>query len=307
MNASAVLVAGGTGSRFPDPSGKKKQYLMLGGKPLICWSLEVLQRSSLIEDIVLVVPAGDEAYVREEILTPGAVDTKAHADDDMPADGGVRFGKVKKIVAGGKERYHSVYEGLKAVQALHEADADRGTAAGAFAGSAMDVATNVFDATDRVVFIHDGVRPFLTEDMLRRLAGDVQKTGACVLAVPAKDTIKRADAGRMVIETLKREELWQMQTPQVFRLELALTAHRRLIDGDDGGDVPGTSRDTVDGMPAHSSGSGVAVTDDAMVVSLAFPEQRILLTEGSYRNLKVTAPEDLIIAEALATGMKASL
>lgn len=262
MKASVVLLAGGSGSRLQDPSGKKKQYLTLGGKPLICWSLETFQQSELIEEIVLVVPAGDEAYVRAEILGAGAEDAKADPDVVLSAgaDGSMRFGKVKKIVAGGRERYHSVYEGLKAVQALHAADADRGTATGASA--------------DRIVYIHDGARPFVTEEELQRLAEDVQKTGACVLAVPAKDTIKRADADRMVIESLKREELWQMQTPQVFRLSLVLEAHRRLTENE--------------------------ATDDAMVVSLAFPEQRILLTEGTYRNLKVTTPEDLIIAEALA-------
>ena len=275
MKASAVLLAGGSGSRLQDPSGKKKQYLTLGGKPLICWSLEVLQRSSFIEDIILVVPAGDEDYVREEILGAGAGDAKADPAGAVSADADrdLRFGKVKRIVAGGRERYHSVYEGLKAVWALH-ADEDCGTVAGTGAGHATDAAANVFRATDRVVFIHDGARPFVTEEELQRLAEDVQKTGACVLAVPAKDTIKRADRNRVVLESLRREELWQMQTPQVFRLSLVLEAHRRLTEND--------------------------ATDDAMVVSLAFPEQQILLTEGAYRNLKVTTPEDLIIAEALA-------
>ena len=289
MKASAVLLAGGSGSRLRDPSGKKKQYLTLGGKPLICWALETFQQSELIEEIVLVVPAGDEAYVRAEIL--GCTDAGKHQESDetgaMPvavaphdanAYGTGGCGKVRAVVAGGKERYLSVYEGLKAVQALHEEEYTM------FLHSDKDAATDAdFDITaggsdERIVFIHDGARPFVTEEELQRLAEDVQKTGACVLAVPAKDTIKRADADRMVIESLKREELWQMQTPQVFRLSLVLEAHRRLAENE--------------------------ATDDAMVVSLAFPEQRILLTEGTYRNLKVTTPEDLIIAEALAERLR---
>lgn len=305
MKASAILLAGGSGSRLRDPSGKKKQYLMLGGKPVMCWSLELFERSELIEEIVLVVPAGEEDFVRKEIL--GASTNSA-------------IGKVRAVVAGGDERWQSVYAGLKAVAALHAdkagvgdgmpangdvASADSATSASADTTTAADV------VRDRIVFIHDAARPFVTEEMLSRLAADVQKTGACVLAVRAKDTIKRADAEGFIAETLRREELWQMQTPQVFRLPLVLEAHERLAkrfspsaeaygrlatDAEAAAKGSGQQENASDGTAYRNV---PAPTDDAAVVALAFPEQKILLTEGSYRNIKITTPEDLVIAEAL--------
>jgi 2-C-methyl-D-erythritol 4-phosphate cytidylyltransferase len=125
------------------------------------------------------------------------------------------------------------------------------------------------------VIVHDGARPCLDPQMLQRGLAAVPETGAAVAGVPVKDTIKVVSPQKMILDTPGRETLWAAQTPQIFRYELLWEAHRRCAQ---------------------------TVTDDAaMVESLGHPVKMFL---GSYENLKVTTPEDLIIAEALLKGLR---
>ena len=135
---TAVLLAAGSGSRMK--SDIAKQYMLLGGKPLIWYALHVIEESSVIDDCVLVTGAEDISYVQEEIVE--------------------RYGfhKVDTIVAGGKERYDSVYQALKVIESGEMRVRNR----------------------DGYVFIHDGARPFLTEDILRRDYEAVKTFRACV-------------------------------------------------------------------------------------------------------------------------------
>ena len=120
------------------------------------------------------------------------------------------------------------------------------------------------------VVIHDGARPLITEDLIRRGLGEVEANGATVAAVPVTDTIKVAGDGQIVQQTLPRNKLWAVQTPQVFRFDIIAEAHKRVKD---------------------------EVTDDAaMVEQLGY---RVKLYMGSYDNIKLTAPDDLVLAEAL--------
>lgn len=166
------------------------------------------------------------------------------------------FTKVVSIVAGGEERYHSVANGLAAV------------------------------SEEGYVFIHDGARPFVKEEILRRAYDAVKEHKACVVGMPVKDTIKVADENQFAIQTPNRENLWQMQTPQVFTTELAKEAYSRLIAGEQ-----------------EIRKRGINVTDDAMVVE-TFMKHPVKLVEGSYENIKITTPEDLRIAEAFLTESK---
>ena len=150
---------------------------------------------------------------------------------------------MKYIVTGGKERYDSVYEGLKVCE-----DCD-------------------------IVFIHDGARPFPDEEMLKRSLEAAKEYGACVAAVPSKDTIKVGTEDGMVEKTLDRKTLWNVQTPQVFQYDLICKAHREIRKG------------SMDG-----------ITDDSMIIE-ALGICPIKLVMGSYDNIKVTTPEDLVIAE----------
>lgn len=232
---TAIVLAAGSGRRMK--SDVAKQYLPLGGRPLIWYALHVIEESSVIDDCILVACQEDilNGYVREEIVE--------------------RFGfhKVASIVPGGAERYDSVYNALQAIK-------ETGTAG--------------------YVFIHDGARPFLTEEILERCLAEVEKTGACVAGMPVKDTIKIADEDCYARQTPDRNTLWQIQTPQVFERVLITQAYEKLMQEKE-----------------RLAAAGVKITDDAGVVELLM-DRPVKLVEGSYRNIKVTTPEDIAAAEA---------
>ncbi|MBI4305061.1 MAG: 2-C-methyl-D-erythritol 4-phosphate cytidylyltransferase [Chloroflexi bacterium] len=127
------------------------------------------------------------------------------------------------------------------------------------------------------VAVHDGARPFIDEDMLERGLAAVQTAGAAIAAIPVKDTIKSVGQDRVIKGTPPRESLWAAQTPQIFNRALLARAHREVLKD---------------------------VTDDAaMVEDLG---QKVTVFEGSPLNIKVTAPEDLLIAEAIAASLPAT-
>lgn len=232
---TAIVLAAGSGRRMK--SDVAKQYLPLGGRPLIWYALHAIEESSVIDNCILVACQEDilNGYVREEIVE--------------------RFGfhKVASIVPGGAERYDSVYNALQAIK-------ETGTAG--------------------YVFIHDGARPFLTEEILERCLAEVEKTGACVAGMPVKDTIKIADEDCYARQTPDRNTLWQIQTPQVFERVLITQAYEKLMQEKE-----------------RLAAAGVKITDDAGVVELLM-DRPVKLVEGSYRNIKVTTPEDIAVAEA---------
>ncbi len=153
------------------------------------------------------------------------------------------FQKVSAIVEGGKERYNSVYNGLMACE-----------------------------QTD-YVFIHDGARPFLTQEILERGLECVQEKGACAAGMPSKDTIKIVNVNRVVESTPDRRFVWNVQTPQIFAYALAADSYKTALSGD-------CSK----------------ITDDAMVVE-TYGNHEVVLYEGSYENIKITTPSDLVLAE----------
>lgn len=124
-----------------------------------------------------------------------------------------------------------------------------------------------------LVVVHDGARPLVKPEKIRETIHQARQWGAATLAAPAKDTIKVAGEQDLVRETLPRDKLWQVQTPQVFNCRLLLEAHRAAI------------RD------------GFAGTDDASLVErLGHP---VKLVRGDYANIKITTPEDIALAETL--------
>lgn len=225
----AVVLAAGAGRRMH--SDVQKQYLLLRGRPVIYYALKTFQ-DSFIDEIVLVVGPGETEYCRREIVE------KFH------------FSKVGHIVEGGKERYHSVENGLKAVTG------------------------------EGYVFIHDGARPFLSEEILQRAYEAVKEYQACVVGMPVKDTIKIADEKGFARTTPNRKLVWQVQTPQVFRIALAKEAYDKLLLKEE-----------------ELMEQGISITDDAMVVETLL-NHPVKLVEGSYENIKITTPEDLDIARS---------
>ena len=206
-------------------SAVPKQYLELCGKPVLYYSLAAFEES-FIDEIILVAGKDDISYCKEQIVE--------------------RYGfqKVTKIIAGGAERYLSVYQGLLAAE---EAD---------------------------YVYIHDGARPFVDAAILSDAKACVEQYQACVAGMPVKDTIKIVDAEDFAKETPERKYVWQVQTPQVFSYALVREAYDMLMEDQD----------------------TYSVTDDAMVVEtmLNYP---VKLFQASYKNIKITTPEDLQIAE----------
>lgn len=219
----AIVLCAGRGTRMN--SEVQKQYLLIKGKPVVFYSLNAFEKCPFIDEIVLVTGKEEIEYCRQEIVE--------------------KYGlkKVKSIVAGGKERYHSVFEGLKAIESCD------------------------------YVYIHDGARPFIDQELLQRACDSVHIHKACVVGMPVKDTIKIISPDSFAEHTPDRSTLWMVQTPQVFQYHLVLEAYKNIMQN-----------------------PGVQVTDDAMVVE-KMGQTKIKLVEGSYKNIKITTPEDLEIAE----------
>lgn len=224
---TAIVLAAGAGKRMN--TKVHKQYLEVAGKPVLYYALKAFEESA-VSDIVLVVGAGEEDYCRHEIINKYG------------------FKKVKAIVAGGKERYHSVYQGLLAAEGAD------------------------------YVLIHDGARPLVDNTIIQSSMEAVLKYQACVVGMPVKDTIKIVNGEQFAKETPDRNKLWQVQTPQTFSYALVKEAYRKILEQED-----------------------TTITDDAMVVE-RMTSVSVKLIEGSYRNIKITTPEDLLIAEAYLSG-----
>lgn len=131
------------------------------------------------------------------------------------------------------------------------------------------------------VLVHDGARPFVTQPMIRAVIEAARVSGAAVVAVPVKDTIKQAGEGGTVTRTIPREQLWAAQTPQAFAFEVLYAAY------------------------AQAEAEGFVGTDDAMLVERAGSAQ-VRIVEGSHENVKITTPEDLFIAERIARSREAA-
>lgn len=149
-----------------------------------------------------------------------------------------------EVVEGGAERQESVYLGLQRAKPI----------------------------TDLVV-IHDGVRPFVSQELLQACLREAEAWGAAVAAIPVKETIKEVDEEGLILGTPERRRLWAAQTPQVFRYDLIVEAHRRARE------------------------EGFVGTDDAALVERLGVKVKVVL--GSPDNIKITTPEDLVLAEQL--------
>ena len=219
---SAIILAGGKGKRM----GKdiSKQFILVKDKPIIYYTIKKFSDCKLIDEIILVLPKDEIEYCKKEVLEKYSL-------------------KVDKIIAGGKERQDSVYNGLKALK------------------------------NSDIVLIHDGARPFVSEKIILDGIENAKKYGAAAPGVMPKDTIKVKDDFSFSKETIKRESLIAIQTPQVFKKDIIVKCHERVRE------------------------NNVSVTDDTMVVEKY--GYKVYLYDGDYINIKVTTPEDLILCEYL--------
>ncbi len=212
----------------------RKQYLSLGGVPLLVLSLKVLEKVSDIREIILAVPESDQDYCWQEIVNP------------------FKLEKVTQVVAGGRRRQDSVRHGLLAI--VQHPD---------------------------FVLVHDGVRPFIDSAFVEKVIMGADQHGAAVAARPIHDTVKRVGIGNVIQETINREGLWQIQTPQVFRYDWLVQAHQ------------------------HAEKEGWDVTDDASLIERQ--GHPVSVVEGTVANMKITRPDDLCLGEAMLQTMGRSL
>lgn len=224
MYVTAIVVAAGRGKRMGQPL--PKQYLPLNGVPILVHVLRAFEAAASVQEVLLVVPPGDEDDCLEKIV-------EAHG-----------LHKVLKIVVGGKHRQDSVRHGLEKVE----------------------------PETD-VVIVHDGVRPFVTPDLVHRALEALPGADGVVPGLPVRETVKEVEDGGWVVRTLDRDRLRVIQTPQAFRREMLEVAHH------------------------HALSEGFEATDDAVLVERVGGKVRWI--PGDPHNLKITTPEDLLMAECL--------
>jgi 2-C-methyl-D-erythritol 4-phosphate cytidylyltransferase len=205
--------------------GEKKQGRLLGGRPVLRWTLDVLEATPAVRGVVVVVPTEDVDPWRRRLA---------------------RCRKVRAVVAGGAERQESVARGLAMVPA----------AAG-------------------WILVHDGVRPCITPDLVTQVLAAARAHQAAIAALPVAETLKRGRDG-WVKETVDRDGLWAVQTPQAFRASLLREAHRR------------------------AAADGVLGTDEASLVERL--GVRVRLVPGLPGNIKLTRPADLPLARSLLRG-----
>jgi len=221
MERYAILVAGGKGLRMGGDI--PKQFLPIGGKPVLMRTIEVFRQAYVDIHIILVLPASQQEYWQQLC--------KEYA-----------FSVPVRIANGGETRFHSVSNGLKLIP----------------------------DEAEGVVGVHDGVRPFVAVETIRRCYDAAVEWGAVVPVVPVVETVRQLCADGTSI-TVPRDAYKLVQTPQTFRISLLKEAYRQAY-------VP-------------------AFTDDASVVeALGKPVQ---LVEGNRENIKITTPADIRFANGL--------
>jgi len=227
---SAIILAAGRGSRMK--SDVCKQYLIINNKPVIYHSLKAFEESSVAE-IILVIGQGEEEYCRKEIVEK------------------YQFTKVKEIICGGKERYHSVYNGLSR---LNHSD---------------------------YVLIHDGARPFVTVDIIEKNIAAVKTENACVTAVPSKDTIKISDSSGYIKQTPERNNIWIIQTPQAFRTDIIRSAYEKIINSgrtgitDDAMVLEMVSRQPIKLIPGNYKNIKITTPEDLLIGELFLKEKAL--------------------------------
>jgi len=225
----AVVVAGGQGIRMG--AQIRKQFLMLEDRPVLVWTLDAFDRHPDMDAMIVVVPASDMDFCRDQMIGPRKFRCPVH------------------LVPGGNTRQDSVGNGVRRALTLAETP-----------GHCL-------------VFIHDGVRPFVPARLFDRLKETAARTGACIPVLPVTDTLKQVDDRDRIIATVDRTRLFRAQTPQVFRLDRIVHAL------------------------AHAESTGFTGTDDASVMTHA--GFQVATIPGDPVNIKLTTPHDLALARYL--------
>lgn len=223
----AVIPAAGQGSRMG--SKTNKQFLELGGKPVIARTLLVFDKIPEISGIVISARKGETDELREICCKYG-------------------IKKIMKIVEGGNSRQDSVK-------------------------NCLDYLSSAAKGENAFVLIHDGARPFIDRETIKKCMECVLEKGACGVGVPVKDTIKQTGPSGRIEKTIDRNNLWSIQTPQAFLLKDISMLHSR------------------------AKSENLSFTDDTAIYE--YYNRKSYMVTGSYRNIKITTKEDLLYGEIL--------
>jgi 2-C-methyl-D-erythritol 4-phosphate cytidylyltransferase len=227
MHVHAILGAGGSGTRMQNPVNKS--FILLRGKPILIYSLQLFQEMQEITTITVVINRDWRSQLMELLNR-------------------YRITKVKEIVEGGKERQDSMRNAIEAI-ARHA------------------------PASDDIILVHNAANPLVTKEIILECIRAAQLHRASVAAYRVKDTIKRVGDDGMIVQTLNRNELWGMQTPQCIEFSLYYQAHQKAV------------KDLFLG------------TDDVQLVErLGVPSA---VVDSGYENIKITTPEDIAYAERI--------
>lgn len=237
----ALIVAGGIGLRMQ--SQVRKQYIEIAGEPILAHTIRRFITFDPISHIVLVVPEDDISYCVDKIVLHYCFESKV------------------SIVSGGAERQQSVRNGLKKVKEI--------------AAAYINPQTERDDKVSNIVLIHDGVRPFTDNYIIERTIKGALDYRACIPVVPVSDTLKRKDKDGFVSEVVDRKNLYKVQTPQAFELDLIIEAHENALF------------------------AKISATDDASLVEQM--GKKVFMIQGSESNIKITTQEDLLFAEYMAS------
>ncbi len=218
MQRSSIIVAGGSGKRMGGPI--PKQFMLVKGKPLLCWTIEAFRAFDPAMPIIVVLPEGQIAIWKALCIGHG-------------------FLVEHEVVSGGEERFHSTRNGLAVVKG------------------------------DGVVAVHDGVRPLVSKELIARCFAAAEEHGAAIPVVPITSSVRlvEGDSSRAIDRTGMRA----VQTPQCFQVALLRAAFAAPYDP--------------------------AFTDEATLVERT--GTKVHLVPGEEKNLKVTTPVDIRLAEII--------
>ena len=224
MGVSVIIPAAGFGERMGATIGK--QFLLLGGKPILVHTIERFQHCDMVDEIIVSTQRSSFSLI-EEIKKQYALS------------------KLRPPVEGGQRRQDSIANALQAI-----------------------------DTQSEIIVVHDAVRPFVHSKEITQSIETAKYFGASIVAVRAKDTMKQASTDGRVEKTLNRSSLSSVQTPQTFNRHILLDAY------------------------ANAEKFNITATDDSFLVEQLGISP--IIVEGSYENIKITTPDDLLLAEMLS-------
>ena len=274
---TVILLMAGKGSRM---GGKeKKQFLSFQGKPLYYSALQKFCSWDRCKEILLILSKEDKERVegelkqwREELGLRFLEGESAQCKEELAASFSplTQEGIAVSLIEGGAERYWSVYSALEflknreAIREKHRKEQE------------IEHGESKNLQTELSLFIHDGARPCFSLDLCERIYEARKSYGAVIPGLPVTDTIKRVEKG-IVQESVDRNSLYRIQTPQAFSFPLLWEAYKTFLEKKE---------------------EGLSITDDAMMVE-AFSKEQPHLVLGEEKNQKITVPEDLIYLKFL--------